>query len=39
MCEALTFHPYNHAVKSIVLKTLKLPQNDSETDTIFSQDN
>ena len=31
----LTFHP--HAVKSIILKNLKLLQNDSETGTIFSQ--
>ena len=33
----LTFHPYNHPVKSIILKNFKLLQNDSETSTIFSQ--
>ena len=33
----LTFHPHNHAVKSIILKNFKLLQNDSETSTIFSQ--
>ena len=33
---ALTFHPHNHAVKSIILKNLKLLQTDSETSTIFS---
>ena len=32
----LTFHPHNHAVKSIILKNFKLLQNDSETGTIFS---
>ena len=32
----LTFHPHNHAVKSIILKNLKLLQKDSETGTIFS---
>ena len=32
----LTFHPHNHAGKSIILKSFTLPQNDSETDTIFS---
>ena len=32
----LTFHPHNHAVKSIILKNFTLPQNDSETGTIFS---
>ena len=32
----LTFHPHSHAVKSIILKNFKLPQNDSETGTIFS---
>ena len=32
-----TFHPLNHAVKSIILKNFKLLRNDSETDTIFSQ--
>ena len=34
---ALTFHPHNNAVKSIILRNFKLHQNDSETDTIFSQ--
>ena len=33
----LTFHPHNHAIKSIILKNFKLLQNDSETGTIFSQ--
>ena len=33
----LTFHPHNHAVKSIILKNFKLLQNNSETGTIFSQ--
>ena len=33
----LTFHPHNHAVKSIILKNFKLPQNDPDTDRIFSQ--
>ena len=33
----LTFHPHNHAVKSIVLKNFKLLQNDPETSRIFSQ--
>ena len=33
----LTFHPHNHAVKSIILKNFKLLQNDSDTSTIFSQ--
>ena len=33
----LTFHPHNHAVKSIILKNFKLLQNDSETGTIFWQ--
>ena len=33
----LTFHPHNHAVKSIILKNFKLLQNDSEASTIFSQ--
>ena len=33
----LTFHPHNHAVKSIILKNFKLLQNDSETSIIFSQ--
>ena len=33
----LTFHPHNHAVKSIILKNSKRLQNDSETSTIFSQ--
>ena len=32
----LTFHPHNHAVKSIILKNFKLFQNVSETGTIFS---
>ena len=32
----LTFHPHNHAVKSIILKNFNLLQNDSETSTIFS---
>ena len=31
-----TFHPHNHAVKSIILKNFKLLQNDSETGNIFS---
>ena len=33
----LTFHPHNHAVKSIILNNLKLLQNDPETGRIFSQ--
>ena len=33
----LTFHPHNHAVKSIIFKNFKLLQNDSKTDAIFSQ--
>jgi len=33
----LTFHPHNHAVKSIILKNFKLLQNDPETGRIFSQ--
>ena len=33
----LTFHPHNHAVKSIILKNFKLLQNDSDTGRIFSQ--
>ena len=33
----LTFHPYNHSIKSISLKNLKLLQNDPEIGTIFSQ--
>ena len=33
----LTFHPHNHAVKSIVLNNFKLLQNDPETGRIFSQ--
>ena len=33
----LTFHPYNHAVKSIILKNFKLLQNDPDTGRIFSQ--
>ena len=32
----LTFHPHNHAVKSIVLKNYKLLQNDPDTGRIFS---
>ena len=33
----LTFHPHNHAVKSIILKNFKLLQNDADTSRIFSQ--
>ena len=33
----LTFHPHNHAVKSIILKNIKLLQNDPDTGRIFSQ--
>ena len=33
----LTFHPHNHAVKSIIFKNFKLLQNDSKTDAILSQ--
>ena len=33
----LTFHPHNHAVKSIILKNFKLLQNDPDTARIFSQ--
>ena len=33
----LTFHPHNHAVKSIILNSFKLLQNDPETGRIFSQ--
>ena len=33
----LTFHPHNHAVKSIILKNYKLLQNDLDTGRIFSQ--
>ena len=33
----LTFHPHNHAVKSIVIKNFKLLQNDPDTSKIFSQ--
>ena len=33
----LTFHPHNHAVKSIILKNVKLLQNDPKTSRIFSQ--
>ena len=33
----LTFHPHNHAVKSISLKNFKLLQNDPDTGRIFSQ--
>ena len=32
-----TFHPHNHAVKSIILKNFKLLQNDPDTGRIFSQ--
>ena len=32
-----TFHPHNHAVKSIILTNFKLLQNDPETGGIFSQ--
>ena len=32
-----TFHPHNHAVKSIILKNFKLLQNDRDTGRIFSQ--
>ena len=33
----LTFHPHNHAVKSIILKNFKLLQNDPDTGRIFLQ--
>ena len=33
----LTFHPHNHAVKSIILSNFKLLQNDPETGRIISQ--
>ena len=33
----LTFHPHNHAVKSIILKKFQLVQNHSETGIVFSQ--
>ena len=33
----LTFHPHNHAVKSIILKNFKLLQNDPDTGRVFSQ--
>ena len=33
----LTFHPHNHAYKSIILNNFKLLQNDRETGRIFSQ--
>ena len=33
----LTFHLHNHAVKSIILKSFKLLQNDPDTGRIFSQ--
>ena len=33
----LTFHPHNHAVKSIILKNCKLLQNDPDTGRIISQ--
>ena len=36
--DALTFYPHNHAVKPIILKNFKLFKNDSETSTIFLQD-
>ena len=36
--DALTFYPHNHAVKPIILKNFKLFYNDSETSTIFLQD-
>ena len=32
----LTFHPDNHAVKSIILNNFKLLQDDPETGRIFS---
>jgi len=32
----LTFHPHNHAVKSIILKNFKFIQNDPDTGRIFS---
>ena len=31
----LTFHPHNHAVKSIILSNFELLQNDPETSSIF----
>ena len=33
----LTFHPHNHAVKSVILKNFKLLHNDPDTGRIFSQ--
>ena len=33
----LTFHPHNHAVKSIILNNFKLLQNDPDTGRIFFQ--
>ena len=33
----LTFHPHNHAVKSIILSNFKLLENDHETGRIFLQ--
>ena len=33
----LTFHPHNHAVKSIILKNFKLLQNDPDTGRVFLQ--
>ena len=33
----LTFHLHNHAVKSIILKNLKLSQNDPDTGRIVLQ--
>ena len=32
----LTFHPHNHAVKSVILNNFKLLQNEPETGRIFS---
>ena len=32
----LTFHPHNHAVKSIILKNFKLLQNDSDWHYLFA---
>ena len=37
MLFTLTFHPHNHAVKSIILKNFKLLQSDPDTGRIFSQ--
>ena len=33
----LTFHPQDHAEKSIILKNIKLLQNDLDNGRIFSQ--